>query len=69
MEESAEEDIWAQEGGDNRGVEKTTSQGMLCSVLLTKYHSGDQIVKTEIDRACSPYGGEQRCVQGFSGKI
>ena len=38
--------MWAQEGRGNRGVEKSTWQGALFSVL-TKYHSGDQI-KTEI---------------------
>jgi hypothetical protein len=30
----------------------------LCSVLLTKYHSGDQIKKTEMGVACSTYRGE-----------
>jgi hypothetical protein len=38
----------------------------LCSVLLTKYHSRDQVKKTEMGRAYSTYGGEERCVQGFS---
>jgi hypothetical protein len=28
-------------------VEKTTLQGALCSVLHTKYHSGDQVKKTD----------------------
>jgi hypothetical protein len=41
----------------NRRVEKTTKQGVLCSVLLTKYHSSDKI-KTEMGEACSMYGGE-----------
>ena len=27
-------------------------------VLLTRYHSGDQINKNEMERACSTYGGE-----------
>jgi hypothetical protein len=31
----------------------------LCSVL-TKYHSGDQIKKTEMGGACSRYGGQER---------
>ena len=31
-------------------------------------NSGDQVKKTEMGRTCSTYGGEQRCVQGFSGK-
>jgi hypothetical protein len=36
-----------------RGVEKTAQQGALCSVFLTKYHSGDQDKKTEMGRTCS----------------
>jgi hypothetical protein len=35
-------------------------QGALCSVLLTKYNSGDQIKKTEMGRTCGTYGGEER---------
>jgi hypothetical protein len=27
-------------------------------VLLSKYYSGDQIGKNEVDRACSIYGGQ-----------
>jgi len=39
---------------------------LLCSdVLLTKYYSGGQIEKNEMGGACSTYGGEERCVQGF----
>jgi hypothetical protein len=38
------------------------------TVLLTKYYSGDQIEKNEMDGACSMYGGEQRCIQGFVGE-
>jgi hypothetical protein len=38
----------------------------LCSVLLTKYHSGDQVKK--MGRTCGMYGGEERCIQGFSGE-
>jgi hypothetical protein len=40
----------------------------LCSVLLTKYNSGDQVKKTEMGRACGTYGREERCIQGFSGE-
>jgi hypothetical protein len=36
-------------------VEKTTYGGASCSVILTKYCSGDQIKKTELGRACSTY--------------
>jgi hypothetical protein len=32
--------------------------GSKCSVLLTKYCSGDQIENNEVDGACSTYGGE-----------
>jgi hypothetical protein len=39
----------------------------LCSVLLTEYHSGDQVKKTEMGRTCSTDGCEERCIQGFSG--
>jgi hypothetical protein len=48
-------------------VEKNTLQGALCSVV-TKYHSGDQAKKTEMGRTCGTYGGEERCIQGFSGE-
>jgi len=34
---------------------------------LTKYLD-DQIKKNEMDGACSTYGGEERCIQGFGGK-
>jgi hypothetical protein len=40
----------------------------LCCVLLTRYHSGFINKKTDMSRACSTYGGEERCVQGFSGE-
>ena len=33
---------------------------------LTQYCLGDQIKKAEIDWACSMYGGEQGCIQGFA---
>jgi hypothetical protein len=36
--------------------------------FLTKYHSGDEVKKTEMGRTCGTYGGEQRCIQGFSGE-
>jgi hypothetical protein len=40
----------------------------LCSVLLTKYHSGDQVKKTEMGRTCGTYEGEERYIQSFSGE-
>jgi len=36
-------------------------------VLLTKYYSGYQIEKNEMGGACSMYGVEERCIQGFGG--
>jgi hypothetical protein len=36
--------------------------------FLTKYHSGDEVKKTEMGRTCGTYGGEERCIQGFSGE-
>jgi hypothetical protein len=38
------------------------------SVLLINYYLGDQINKYEIGKACSMYGGEERCRQGFGGE-
>jgi hypothetical protein len=49
-------------------VEKTTLQGALCSVLLTKYCLGYHVKQTEIGRICSMYGEEERCIQGFNGE-
>ena len=39
---------------------------MICT--LTKYYSGDQIEKNEMDGAFRAYGGEERCIQGFGGE-
>jgi hypothetical protein len=36
--------------------------------FLTKYHSGEQVKKTEMGRTCGTYGGEERSLQGFSGE-
>jgi hypothetical protein len=41
---------------------------LLCFVLLTKNLSGDEVKKTEMGRTCGAYGGEKRCIQGFSGE-
>jgi hypothetical protein len=40
-----------------------------CSVLLTKYHSADEIIKNEMVRACGTYGGQAKCIQDFGGEI
>jgi hypothetical protein len=36
--------------------------------LLTKYYTGDQIEKNEMDGEFNAYGGEERSIQGFGGK-
>jgi hypothetical protein len=36
--------------------------------ILTKYHSGDQVEKSETGGACSMYGEEERFIQGFGRK-
>jgi hypothetical protein len=55
--------IFGPKNDEVTGVEKTKQQKALCSVLLTKYHSGDQVKKTDVGRTCSMYGGEERCIQ------
>jgi len=65
---SAGEDIWALDGRGNRGVEKTTLRRALWSVLFTKYHSGDQIKKNEMGRACGTCERQGMGVQGFGGR-
>jgi len=37
-------------------------------LLLSHYCSDDQIEKNEVGGACSTYGAEQRCIQGFGGE-
>jgi hypothetical protein len=37
-------------------------------VSLTQYCSGGKIEKNEMGGACSAYGGEERCIQGFGGE-
>ena len=39
-----------------RTSDNHTYQGVLCSVLLTRYHSADQIKKTEMGRTCTHRG-------------
>jgi len=38
---------------------------MICTAH--QYCSGDKIEKNEMGGACSMYGGEERCIQGFGG--
>jgi hypothetical protein len=45
------------------------SNAVLCYTLkCVSVHSGDQVKKTEMGRTCGTYGGEERCIQGFSGE-
>jgi hypothetical protein len=39
---------------------------MIC--IHHQNYSGDQIKKNEVGRACSTYGGEERCIQDFGGE-
>jgi hypothetical protein len=40
----------------------------LHALYSSKYHSGDEVKKTEMGRTCGTYVGEERCIQGFSGE-
>jgi hypothetical protein len=46
----------------------TIMKSKCINVQVIKYHSGDQVKKTEMGRTCGTYGGEERCIQGFSGE-
>ena len=46
-------------------MEKTTERESLCSVLVIKYYSNEQIENNEMSRARSIHGGEKRCIEGF----
>ena len=41
---------------------------MICSLLLTKYYSGDEIKKNEMGGACSMYGKQEWYIQHFDRK-
>jgi hypothetical protein len=49
--------IFLDEGGRYRRVEKITSDGTSCIVLLISY-GGDDIKEEEMGQACDIYGGE-----------
>jgi hypothetical protein len=36
--------------------------------MITKYHSGDQVKKTEMGRTCGTYGGEKGAYRALVGK-
>ena len=38
------------------------------NLYITQYCSGDKIEKNEMGGACSAYGEEERCIQGFGGE-
>jgi hypothetical protein len=40
----------------------------LCSVFLTKYHSGDPVKKTEMGRTCGTYGERRGSYRALVGK-
>ena len=41
---------------------------LLVTGLRDGHCSGDKIKKNEMSGACSTYGGEERCIQGFDGE-
>ena len=36
---------------------------------VIKYYPGEQMKCNEMGGTCGTYGGEERCIQGFGGKI
>ena len=40
----------------------------MTAVPLTKYYSDDKIKGNEMGEACSTYGRQERCIQGFRGE-
>jgi len=50
-----------------QGSGESTYRGTLCSVLLTKYYSADQIKEIEMDGECGTYGVGDKYVQAFGG--
>ena len=56
------------ERGQNINKINCSSIINVVSVPLTQCCSDDKIENNEMGRACSIYGGEERCIQGFSGE-
>jgi hypothetical protein len=42
---------------------------VLCYVLLTRYHSGDQVKKIEVGRTCGTYGERRVAYRALVGKF
>jgi len=55
----AKEEIWAWEGRDDRGMEKTAHWGASNCVLLTKFYSDDQSQRIEIVKMWHPLGTQE----------
>jgi hypothetical protein len=51
-----------------RGAWRRLHNKAWCSVLLTKYHSGDQVKKTEMGRTCGSYGERRGAYRALEGK-
>jgi hypothetical protein len=49
-------------------MENTTQKEASCSVLLIKYHLGDQVKKTEMSRTCSTCWERSGAYRVFVGK-
>ena len=52
--------------GQWRKLHNEELNDLYCSSI---YCSGDKIEKNEMGGACSVYGGEEWCIQGFGGEI
>jgi hypothetical protein len=42
---------------------------LICSVLLTKYHSSDEIKKDQMGGACGRLGGEDKFMESIGEEI
>jgi len=60
--------ILGSENDDITEVWRRLHNGALRSILLSKYYLSDQIKKNQMGRACSMYGRQEICIQGFGGE-
>jgi hypothetical protein len=60
--------LFAPKRDEERGMEKTTQRGAMCSVFLTKYHSGDEAKKAEMSWVCRRYGERRSAYRVLVGK-